>query len=789
MSDATAGSKPDDRKPEDGKAGGGRTGFVIVQLAPQFAWVERETLAAAADAASLTALARIFKTYDSPPSERLVRTDHLEDLRKLEKRARERVPGRADVSLASFWRVDLREQRHRIDEVIAELRNDKDLKGVVVTAYADSPAAAPAAVTRDPHSQQYFDAADVGIDADFAWAQPGGDGANVGVAIIDMNWRFTHQDLVGTVLPQQSFGDLSPAAVDVNHGTASTAIIVGKDNGLGIVGIAPAANPVLLVSHFVGGLPTHTAAAVTWAAAPVPGRLSEGDVIVLEVQTAGSVADGIPAGYPIEIKLAERVAIKTATDAGIIVIEPAGNANVDLGTWAPGFPESGAIMVGAATSDLPHRRWIQTWLGFPSGPGSNWGTRVNCYAWGEDVTTAGKDSEFVACTNTDYAYNFNATSAATAIIGGAAVVIQSIAKAAGQLKSPAEMRTLLSNLATGTPVSRALTDPTSVPQPTGAMPNLRRLLLSQNWVADVYLRDAVGDIGQVPSSGAVGDSPDIIVRSQQVADPAGSYGQNSGQADSPSLGGNAAANQNNYIYVRMKNRGGVPSLNTRAAVYWSAPATLVMPADWELIGTTSPVTVPANNVLTVSPELVWPAGQVPASGHYCCVAVLASDQDPAPALPAAGDWPGFLDFITSQNNVAWKNINVVELANWQQAQRFHIVGAPDRRTFDFEVIQQLPPGARVAIEMPIDVARPLTLRGWEAERGRGDDTAKILMTEHKKLQLGRVALAGGARHVAHLMMQAEKGVNLDQGAVTLRQLYNGIEVGRITWRFVGEHSG
>jgi hypothetical protein len=785
MSDTAAGSKADDRKPGDGKADERRSGLVIVQLAPRFAWEpEGETLADVAEAASLTALSQLLKKYDAPPAQRLVRKRDLEDLRKLEERARERVPGRADVSLASFWRVDFGERRNRLDEFVAELRNHQELKGVVVTAYVDSPAAPAAAATRDPEPQRYFDAAAAGIDADFAWLQPGGGGANAGVAVIDMNWKFTHQDLVGTVPPQQSFGDLSPNPRDVNHGTACTAIIVGRDNGLGVVGIAPAANPVLLASHYVGGSPTHTAAAVAFAAAPVPGRLSEGDVIVLEVQTAPGTA-GIPAGYPIEIKPAERAAIKDATDAGIIVVEPAGNANANLDNWGPGFlPDSGAIMVGAATADVPHRRWSDLWW---SGEGSNKGARINCYAWGEDVVTAGSDNNSVACTDTGYAYHFGATSAATAIIGGAAVVIQSIAKTAGRLLTPQDMRILLSNWATGTPVNgRILEDPTT--GQIGVMPNLGQLLLSQNWVADVYLRDAVGDNGQVPSAGAVGDSPDIIVRSQQVADPDGSFGQNSGEADNPNLGGNATANQNNYVYVRMKNRGGVPSLNTRAAVYWSAPATLVMPADWELIGTTAPVDVPANNVLTVSPELVWPAGQVPASGHYCCVAVLASDQDPAPALPAAGDWQGFLDFISGQNNVAWKNINVVLQANLQQAQRFHIVGAPDRRTFDFEVIQQLPPGARVAFEMPIDVARTLALKGWKAEKGRGAETAKILLPEHKNLRLGRVALTGGAHHVAHLMVQAAADADLDRAAVTLIQRYDGIEVGRITWRFVGERA-
>ena len=63
---------------------------------------------------------------------------------------------------------------------------------------------------------------------------------------------------------------------------------------------------------------------------------------------------------------------------------------MDLDTWtfmgatilnrtSAAFRDSGAIMVGAALSPLPHDR-----ANF-----SNFGTRIDCYGWGENVTSAG----------------------------------------------------------------------------------------------------------------------------------------------------------------------------------------------------------------------------------------------------------------------------------------------------------------------------------------------------------------------------------------------------------------
>ena len=93
--------------------------------------------------------------------------------------------------------------------------------------------------------------------------------------------------------------------------------------------------------------------------------------------------------------------------------DPDGHRTLDR--FGADFQDSGAIMVGAASSTVPHIRR----------PSSNFGSRIDCYAWGENVDTLSTDRDGEA---TDlYTTSFNETSGASAIISGAAVITQSAA--------------------------------------------------------------------------------------------------------------------------------------------------------------------------------------------------------------------------------------------------------------------------------------------------------------------------------------------------------------------------
>src|SRR5207248_4116678 len=104
------------------------------------------------------------------------------------------------------------------------------------------------------------------------------------------------------------------------------------------------------------------------------------------------------------------------------------------------FMDSGAILVGAAQSASPHDR-----ASF-----SNYGSRVDCYGWGDSIVSAGY-GDLAGTGNTSYTSVFGGTSGASPIITGSALLVQGLyLTSSGTLLSPQQMRTILSNPTTGT---------------------------------------------------------------------------------------------------------------------------------------------------------------------------------------------------------------------------------------------------------------------------------------------------------------------------------------------------
>ena len=201
--------------------------------------------------------------------------------------------------------------------------------------------------------------------------------------------------------------------------------VLAVDNTLGDIGIAPRASG-RVVSQFRTPTTYDTAAAILSAA----GAMSAGDVMLLEAQTtvAGSTY------LPVEAETAVFDAIRHAVDLEIVVVEAGGNGGNDLDAWANAdgkarlnrdsadFRNSGAIIVGAATDGAPHAR-----LAF-----SNFGSRVDCYAWGEAIDTTG-DGWTGNLTNT-YTNGFGGTSGASPIIRRRGALAAVVAQASRPLR-------------------------------------------------------------------------------------------------------------------------------------------------------------------------------------------------------------------------------------------------------------------------------------------------------------------------------------------------------------------
>jgi M6 family metalloprotease-like protein len=177
---------------------------------------------------------------------------------------------------------------------------------------------------------------------------------------------------------------------------------------------------------------------------------------------------------------------------------------------------------------------------------------------------------------------------------------------------------------------------------------------------DLFLRDNLQDDGTEPlANGGISCSPDIIVFNQQLADPVGELGT-AAAMQNDTLGNPVESGQDNYLYLRVTNRGTQPGSGT-ARVFWAPASALPTPASWtEITDPLNPAVIPSINpqgVGIVGP-VTWDSADIPAIGHYCFIGLIDAAGDPAPDPATIQTINDYYTYIRENNNATWKNFNL-----------------------------------------------------------------------------------------------------------------------------------
>lgn len=162
---------------------------------------------------------------------------------------------------------------------------------------------------------------------------------------------------------------------------------------------------------------------------------------------------------------------------------------------------------------------------------------------------------------------------------------------------------------------------------------------------DAWSKDKPWDTGLEPDPATAAnnmwESEDIWVRNDG----------NPGPHQNPEFG------QLNHVWAKIRNRSGVEAVNLPVKLYWADASTaLLWPMHWNQIGTVVVGSLPPGGEVDVS--LPW---NPPGTGHFCLLSRIDSVQDPM-TFPEGLD----VNFNTRfNNNIVWKNVNIVDLVPFQ----------------------------------------------------------------------------------------------------------------------------
>lgn len=171
-------------------------------------------------------------------------------------------------------------------------------------------------------------------------------GATVGVAVIDTGIDLTHPDFAGALGTGKTCvrGTKSPND-DNGHGSHVAGTIGARDNGIGVVGVAPGVTlyPVKVLNAQGSGSWSSVICGIDWVASNAASK----NIKVVNMSLGGT---GSASGTCSTTADAMRKAICNATNAkGVTFVVAAGNSNANLDTFVPAaYPE---VLTVTAISD------------------------------------------------------------------------------------------------------------------------------------------------------------------------------------------------------------------------------------------------------------------------------------------------------------------------------------------------------------------------------------------------------------------------------------------------------
>ncbi len=213
-----------------------------------------------------------------------------------------------------------------------------------------------------------------------------------------------------------------------------------------------------------------------------------------------------------------------------------------------------------------------------------------------------------------------------------------------------------------------------------------------------YIRDSILDNGTEPvTASRLYTSPDIIVRNEPVLNPQDELGMTVKYRHD--LSDEAEDGQDNYVYLRIQNRGTVTG-DCTATVYFTDPGMFANPASWTNIGQVTVEDLEPGEFKVVGP-IVWSDADITSTGHFCLISILDSASDPAPDLTTITSDTDFVNMVRNKNNVAWKNIRINDIIPGGSSNHSFYIEGPSGSGHQADLhidVSSLPAGSSIMVK-------------------------------------------------------------------------------------------
>lgn len=249
---------------------------------------------------------------------------------------------------------------------------------------------------------------------------------------------------------------------------------------------------------------------------------------------------------------------------------------------------------------------------------------------------------------------------------------------------------------------------------------IANLRCSSPGAPNVWMKDTWNDTGAEPDPATASEdmwkSPYIWVRNDE--DPT---------LTQQHVHQNPIKDEENFVYVKLQNGGG-PASGDLKVYFADASAGLTWPGSWTEIGTV-PVSLAGSSAQIVR----GPAWTPTAAGHFCLLARWESASDPMTFV----EGPDVGANTRNNNNIAWRNVNVVNLGGDEEIVNEFAMRNPEERALPFSLVVRIPPEQRhsfieqgvVALRLS-ESLRAAWKRGGTRSSGIRVDGDELIVTEN-----------------------------------------------------------